>query len=34
MIISPMDVTAFRAFVENEAQRWKPVILKASIKVE
>jgi tripartite-type tricarboxylate transporter receptor subunit TctC len=34
MIVTPMDVNAFQAFVQNEAQRWKPVILKAGIKVE
>jgi tripartite-type tricarboxylate transporter receptor subunit TctC len=34
MILAPMDVNAFQAFVQNEAQRWKPVILKAGIKVE
>jgi tripartite-type tricarboxylate transporter receptor subunit TctC len=34
MIVSPMDVNTFQAFVEHEAQRWKPVILKAGIKVE
>jgi tripartite-type tricarboxylate transporter receptor subunit TctC len=34
MIVSPMDVNAFQTFVENEAQRWKPVILKAGIKVD
>jgi tripartite-type tricarboxylate transporter receptor subunit TctC len=34
MIVTPMGVNAFQTFVENEAQRWKPVILKAGIKVE
>jgi tripartite-type tricarboxylate transporter receptor subunit TctC len=34
MIISPMDVDTFQTFVEHEAQRWKPVILKAGIKME
>jgi hypothetical protein len=34
MIVTPMDVNVFQAFVEHEAQRWKPVILKAGIKVE
>jgi tripartite-type tricarboxylate transporter receptor subunit TctC len=34
MIISPMDVKTFDAFVAHEASRWKPVILKAGIKVE
>jgi tripartite-type tricarboxylate transporter receptor subunit TctC len=34
MIVSPMDVNAFQAFVEHEAERWKPVVLKAGIKVE
>jgi len=34
MIIAPMDLEAFAAFVRNEASRLKPVILKAGIKVE
>jgi tripartite-type tricarboxylate transporter receptor subunit TctC len=34
MIIDPMDAPAYQAFVAHEAQRWKPVILKAGIKME
>jgi tripartite-type tricarboxylate transporter receptor subunit TctC len=34
MIIAPMDVKAFDTFVNDEALRLKPVILKAGIKVE
>jgi tripartite-type tricarboxylate transporter receptor subunit TctC len=34
MIIDPMDAPTFKAFVEHEARRWKPVILKAGIKME
>jgi tripartite-type tricarboxylate transporter receptor subunit TctC len=34
MMIAPMDVKAFDTFVNNEALRLKPVILKAGIKVE
>ncbi len=34
MIVSPMDVDTFKAFVEHEALRWKPVILKAGLKME
>ena len=34
MIIDPMDAVAYDAFVHNEAVRWKPVILKAGIKIE
>jgi tripartite-type tricarboxylate transporter receptor subunit TctC len=34
MIASPMDTGAFRAFVQNEAVRWKPVILKSGMKME
>ncbi len=34
MIIAPMDAATFKAFVEHEAMRWKPVILKAGIKME
>jgi tripartite-type tricarboxylate transporter receptor subunit TctC len=34
MIIDPMDAAAYNAFVHNEAARWKPVVLKAGIKIE
>lgn len=34
MIIDPMDAPAYKAFVAHEAERWKPVILKAGIKME
>ncbi len=34
MIIDPMDVPTYQAFVAHEAQRWKPVILKAGLKME
>ena len=34
MIISPMDADTFQAFVAHEALRWKPVILKAGLKME
>lgn len=34
MIVDSMDAAAFNAFVHNEAARWKPVILKAGIKIE
>lgn len=34
MISDPMDVPTFQAFVEHEAVRWKPVILKAGLKME
>jgi tripartite-type tricarboxylate transporter receptor subunit TctC len=34
MIIAPMDADAFNAFVAHEALRWKPVILKAGLKME
>jgi tripartite-type tricarboxylate transporter receptor subunit TctC len=34
MIVSPMDADTFKAFVEHEALRWKPVILKAGLKME
>lgn len=34
MIIAPMDVKTFDAFVRNEASRLRPVILNAGIKVE
>jgi tripartite-type tricarboxylate transporter receptor subunit TctC len=34
MIVAPMDVKAFDAFVKSEASRLRPVILKAGIKVE
>jgi tripartite-type tricarboxylate transporter receptor subunit TctC len=34
MIVAPMDVKTFETFVNNEALRLKPVILKAGIKLE
>ncbi len=34
MILSPMDADTYKAFVQHEALRWKPVILKAGIKME
>ncbi len=34
MIIDPMDAPTYKAFVAHEAERWKPVILKAGIKME
>jgi tripartite-type tricarboxylate transporter receptor subunit TctC len=34
MIIDPMDAPTYKAFVTHEAERWKPVILKAGIKME
>jgi tripartite-type tricarboxylate transporter receptor subunit TctC len=34
MIVTPMDVGAVQSFVANEASRWKPVILKAGLKME
>jgi tripartite-type tricarboxylate transporter receptor subunit TctC len=34
MIVSPMDAATFQAFVAHEALRWKPVILKAGLKME
>jgi tripartite-type tricarboxylate transporter receptor subunit TctC len=34
MIIAPMDADAYNAFVQHEALRWKPVILKAGLKME
>ncbi len=34
MIVAPKDVDAYQAFVANEAARWKPVILKAGLKME
>ncbi len=34
MIVAPMDADAYRAFVKQEALRWKPVILKAGLKME
>ncbi len=34
MIVMPMDVEAYQAFVPNEALRWKPVILKTGLKME
>ena len=33
MVAQPMDAEAFRKFVEDGAARWKPVILKAGIKM-
>jgi tripartite-type tricarboxylate transporter receptor subunit TctC len=33
MIAQPMDADAFKKFVEDGAARWKPVILKAGIKM-
>jgi hypothetical protein len=29
-----MDVDGYQAFVQSEASRWKPVILKAGLKME
>jgi tripartite-type tricarboxylate transporter receptor subunit TctC len=34
MIIAPMDAETYQAFVAHEALRWKPVILKAGLKME
>jgi tripartite-type tricarboxylate transporter receptor subunit TctC len=34
MIVAPMDADTFKAFVVHEALRWKPMILKAGIKME
>ncbi len=34
MIVTPMDVATFQAFVAHEALRWKPVILNAGLKME
>jgi tripartite-type tricarboxylate transporter receptor subunit TctC len=34
MIIDPMDAAAYKAFVAHEVLRWKPVILKAGMKME
>jgi len=34
MIVAPMDADAYKSFVEHEALRWKPVILKAGLKME
>ena len=34
MIVSPMDADTYQAFVAHEALRWKPVILKAGLKME
>jgi tripartite-type tricarboxylate transporter receptor subunit TctC len=34
MIIAPMDADTFSAFVAHEALRWKPVILRAGLKME
>jgi tripartite-type tricarboxylate transporter receptor subunit TctC len=34
MIVAPMNAEVFKAFVEHEALRWKPVVLKAGIRME
>lgn len=34
MVTAPMDADTFNAFVEHEALRWKPVILKAGLRME
>jgi tripartite-type tricarboxylate transporter receptor subunit TctC len=34
MVTAPMDAETFNAFVAHEALRWKPVILKAGLKLE
>jgi len=34
MTIAPMDADTYTAFVQHEALRWKPVILKAGLKME
>jgi tripartite-type tricarboxylate transporter receptor subunit TctC len=34
MVIAPMDADTYNAFVAHEALRWKPVILKAGLKME
>lgn len=34
MLVSAMDAATFKTFVEHEALRWKPVILRAGIKVQ
>lgn len=34
MIIEPMDAPAYKAFIAHEAQRWKPVVLQAGIRME
>jgi len=34
MIVAPMDVGAYKSFVEREAARWKPVIVKAGLTME
>ena len=34
MIVAPMDADTYKAFVEHEALRWKPVILQAGLKME
>jgi tripartite-type tricarboxylate transporter receptor subunit TctC len=34
MIVTPMDVDTYQAFVSHEALRWKPVILSAGLKME
>ena len=34
MVPAPMDADTYSAFVAHEALRWKPVILKAGLKME
>jgi tripartite-type tricarboxylate transporter receptor subunit TctC len=34
MVIAPMDADTYNAFVAHEALRWKPVILKAGLRME
>lgn len=34
MIVAPMDVGTYSSFVEHEAARWKPVILKAGLRMD
>jgi tripartite-type tricarboxylate transporter receptor subunit TctC len=34
MVTTPMDADTFNAFVAHEALRWKPVILKAGLRME
>jgi tripartite-type tricarboxylate transporter receptor subunit TctC len=34
MIVAPMDAGIYKSFVERQAARWKPVILKAGLKME
>ena len=34
MTVSPMDTDTYQAFVAHEALRWKPMILKAGLKME